>query len=264
MPHRCRIVTVAFMAGDLDLRRSGELVRNGDWFRWPDDAGDWSLRLRWAEVDGLVECVGLEAWRGARPDPRASFDCPNPECGEKLDYRAPTKFAAHRGGSGPQPISSLRDLPIGQIVRQQRADLDLDGESFDYSVDLGTEEWPADRDDQWPYVTDTVDARAPGRPRLPALHYLEVAQVYIHAEANGDPPTAAVMDRFTLSRRGAGRALAEAQRLGFLKGSGRQGATRQKGPNYREAPRPFLGRDGSHVTSRRAERPTEPMTKKGR
>jgi len=54
-------------------------------------------------------------------------------------------------------------------------------------------------------------------------HYRQVAQVYMEAADNGDPPTRAVEQHFDVPRPTAGRWVAVARRAGHLRPAGRPG-----------------------------------------
>lgn len=239
LPERPRTVNVTAVP----KLRNGEVLRRGDWIRWPGADGDWTLRLTWGEVAGSrVECIGVEIWRGAQPDP-TDAGC---------DDRPPPPWVAHPGFDEPQPITSLRNLPMAQIVRQQRA-VTLRRQEMSKAA---TAEWPTDLaptglDD---HIDETLEAftnASRGRPAFPDEHYLQIARTYIE---NADTPRRAVMERFHLSARGASRAIERAEGLGFLSHAGRRGALRQPGPRYRWTEK------SDHV---QREKPDPPATTRG-
>lgn len=202
-------------------RRRGEVFRNGEWFDWPTPDGTWSIRLVWGDVDGLMECIGAEIWRGARPNDTGTS--------------RPTTWVAPPESSGPQPISSLRSLPIGQIIRRQRLEVSrrqrATATALASAVDTDPDAYPDGLLDYVEESADRITRRSAGRPAYADSHYLEVARVYLQAP---DHPRKAVVERFHLSDRGASRAIEQAEQLGFLSKAARRGAIRQAGPNYVE------------------------------
>jgi hypothetical protein len=84
--------------------------RTVTWGQWPDeDLGPWLLGLYWSEVEGRIECVGMELRSVRRP---------------AADEEAPG--SPWRGGRGRLEIPSvlstavLRDLPLGRIVQDTK------------------------------------------------------------------------------------------------------------------------------------------------
>lgn len=201
----------------LDAKRAGEVFRNDDWFRWPTPDGEWSIRLRWGLIDHRVECIGVELWRGAQPDPTEAV---LGEAGVALDLNNHgIRWQAHRGSRGPQAITSLRELPLGVIVQQRRAHLLLRTENTTKAIADDAEAFPARADE---YAAESRDglgrsvAGKRGRRPLPASDYLKVAGVYLKALNEGKPPLQAVMKEFWVAERGAGRRIKKAEELGFL------------------------------------------------
>ena len=165
----------------------GQLI---DWLEpspadWVDDGVTWRVVLRWADIDGFVECVGV---------------------------------AIEPGQENRRVLSAavLRRLPIGRLVREARASRYRDAggdllEAFgDGLVDEPVSTWLGESAAPW------GERPARGKARLDDQHFAQVAQLYSAAVQRGRPPGKAVAEAMHASRPTVTRWLAEARKRGLL------------------------------------------------
>jgi hypothetical protein len=151
---------------------------------WEHDGTPWRVVLRWAEIEGFAECVGIEIAPAAdTPILRATV---------------------------------IRALPFGRLVRDAR--------NARYDETLGPViEALGDMPEatEIPRGSDR-EARAWGakpdrrRPQLDDEHYVRVAHLYSSAANRGTPPRKAVASVMRVSEPTASRWIAEARGRGLL------------------------------------------------
>lgn len=156
--------------------------------------GRWDLTLLWAEVDGRMECVGIEMYSTSRP------------------WRLGGKWVADTlpGSRGPVPLTAniLRALKIGQrVTKLRRGHRDV----LRRIEETAPQDTAAQAGEELQLWT--------GRGRQPDYgidHYQKVAQVYRDAWLQGKPPTKAVQSRFRVSYSYAAKKVQKARELGLL------------------------------------------------
>lgn len=154
--------------------------------------GPWALTYHWAEVNGRVECVGL--------DIRSFFM----EGDDATTYRPVWADTA----AVPISASFLRSLPVASLVRRARLLL---------GASAG---WKASKtgDKATRAVLRSVTAELAESPRrLHGIeHFQRVAEVYSAAWQRGDHPTKAVAEEMKATRSAAAKWVARARELGLL------------------------------------------------
>jgi hypothetical protein len=191
---------------------------------WPDpERGPWHLRLYWGEIDGRVECVGVEM----KSAPTAEDEGRSTAPGWQPD---------------PRPLRStdLRRLPLATIVEETR------------QSQAGFLNWWAELDEQRrEQLRRKTQALADGAPRsgkggrppeYGPEHYAEVADAYSAAHQSRRDPRQAVAEHLHLSPSAAAKHVAKARKLGLLGPTmkGRAGGV----PEPLERPKSKLGEEG--------------------
>ena len=151
---------------------------------WEHDGSTWHVSLRWAEVDGFVECVGVEL-----------------TCGD--DLRALS-------------AAVVRALPFGGLLRDAR--------SARYDQTWGPVIEALTGTDEEAMVPTGVDREArrwAERPVIRGLqldddHYDRVARIYSRAANRGVAPRKAVAETMQVSPPTASRWISEARRRALL------------------------------------------------
>ena len=150
---------------------------------WQHDDVPWEVELRWSDVDGYAECVGLQI-------------APK-EDGHVL--RAAT----------------VRALPFGKLVRDaRRARYEEHGGSFVEAL-TGTGRELEIGDTATPVEPWKSQAQR-RRPQLDDGHYADVARIYSNAVARGAAPRKAVAASMHASDPTAARWISEARNRGLL------------------------------------------------
>lgn len=151
---------------------------------WQHDGVAWRVVLRWGDVDGFVECVGVEL--------------------------------AHEEEARSLTAAVIRALPFGGLVRQARnARYEASWGPVIESV-TGTDDeasLPPGVDREAQAWTDRPVRRA---AHLDDDHYEAVARVYSHASDRGVAPRKAVAETMHVSQPTASRWIGEARRRGLL------------------------------------------------
>lgn len=151
---------------------------------WEHDGASWRVILRWAEIDGFAECVGIEI------EP----------AGDTSILRA----------------TILRALPFGKLVRDAR------NARYESSWGPAIEALAGTPEGQEIPRRSDREARAWGakterrRPQLDDEHYAEVARVYSNAANRGLPPRRTVASVMRVSEPTASRWIAETRSRGLL------------------------------------------------
>ncbi len=151
---------------------------------WHHDEMSWRVVLRWGEVDGFVECVGVEL--------------------------------AHEGEARSLTAALLRALPFGGLVREAR--------NVRYEASWGPVIEALSGTDEEASIPPGVDREARAwtdRPvrraaQLDDKHYEAVARVYSHAADRGASPRKAVAEVMHVSQPTASRWIGEARRRALL------------------------------------------------
>lgn len=185
---------------------------------WPDPKrGPWLVTVWWRAQHGVPTPVGMSL----------------------------TSWTDDTGSSGPHnllPASTddvalprldgqlLRALPVGQVLETTRAQLrDRLRESLAgatrYLDEMDEQQKPAHHavaearlqtwTEQTEDIRDALDSGRRGRD-LGDDHYREVAAVYARALQEGQPPTKAVAEHFTVEKSTAAKKVARARERGFL------------------------------------------------
>lgn len=221
------------------------------------EGGQFALRITWGLIDGSVECIGVEVWRDAQPDPAD---------------RHHAKWVAHRGATGPAPIRTLKDVALDNAIRHRRHVLMESAEKWEtFRAALTSRKKMAA---YGPLPTDYVEmvdeqsrafgardvAGSPaglrrGRQRRSDDELRKVALAYLAAKGSR---TAAVQELLNLrDPRSVNKVLVRCAERGIL--------LPPEGPGkpYRAGPRlsPEATKPGD---KRAAQRPTDRTTKKGR
>lgn len=193
---------------------------------WPDhQRGPWVILGHWTLVDERPECVGIEVWKGAIPEPHTVATC------EPL----------RRGKPAPIVGTDLRELPVASIIsalweaqratisaQQAHAKATLDDSDSTDEVGMATREF-------WRLVAEEASSSPfSGEPhRLDDPAWLAgVADVYRRAHANRRPPTRAVADHYMVSHSTATKWIARARQKGVL-GPARHGVAGEVRPSRR-------------------------------
>ena len=181
---------------------------------WPDPMkGPWHIGASFAEVDGRLECVGL--------DVRSFRARPVVKDGEAvMEYRPPL------GGGQPRPVTAnlFRSLPVAFLARTARRDL---GDLAMYVADQ------PGRTTAQRQTLRTVAGQLAESPRrvLDDDHFARVAEIYRRAWSTGDSaPTKAVAEQMKASRSAAAKWVARARAMGLL-GETQQGKPGAPGPS---------------------------------
>jgi hypothetical protein len=165
--------------------------------RWQDaEAGPWQITLRWSQIDGRVECVGVA-----------------------LDPLSPDK---------PCIVSTAtwRAIPLRSLITQARRARfeEFGGHIAEAAPDLAA----SGLDQSWLDHFEATSApwrdRSRGRPvELGPDHYREVAEEYSRAFSDGGSrqPLQAIRQRWDVSKPTASRWVAAARELKLLPPTGR-------------------------------------------
>lgn len=152
--------------------------------QWNDPKwGRWLIDTKWAEVDGRMECVGVEI--------RSYGEHP---FGEHMEPR-------------PVSVSMLRAMPLGRLIEARRQWMAAWARGMaNDGGGISGEQWWNDTAARW---------QAP-KPRKGEEHHAYVAAVYLAAQKRGEPPTKAVAETFGYSRSAAGKWVARSRQRGYL------------------------------------------------
>jgi len=174
---------------------------------WPDARrGPWLIRVMWANVEGRLECAGLEI-RSYR------------DSGQAWPPELPTR------DQRPTILTTttIRKLPFATIIadlRREKARVHRDFIDF-LAVQPGYES-EADQ-------AKLRRLRPVGSRRASAS--AEVAEVYRQAWEDGRPPTRAVAEHFVISQSAAAKRVSRARQVGYLPTTtrGKPGVRREEG-----------------------------------
>lgn len=180
---------------------------------WPDDKhGPFYIRIRFAEINGLMEPVWLEV----RSIPAPEGEPPGSMLGARR--MEPAEGGGRIPGGpkyplAPTPITKemLRKLPLAQIVENDKKGKAALARYMADTIPERKAELRA-KAKQW---RDSAKPQRGGMPSLGPGHYREVAEVYMKAAARG-APTKAVAKRFSVSKGAAAKWVGRARKLGFL------------------------------------------------
>jgi hypothetical protein len=181
---------------------------------WPDRRrGPWLIRVLWANVEGRLECAGLEV---------RSY-------GEDVGgWEWPPELPTRDQAPPILTTTILRQLPFASIVADLRREkARVHREVIDMLA--AQPEYQAEADQ-----ASLRRLRSAGTRRHAAL--AEVAEVYWQAWRHGRPPTRAVAEHFTISHSAAAKRVARARQAGYLLATtrGKPGARHQKGATAAE------------------------------
>lgn len=192
--------------------------------RWPDyGTGPWEIRSSWIWLAGRLECVGVALWNGASPTPGFS----------------PNGGYEPIGDDGPRPVlaSEVRSIPLARLLQQAAAELrqhfQADLVTHQYFRELGEAYRPGPTDltgrprGEAGLQYERLLARAieslgeprpgVGRKRMLGPEELaKVADTYLTAWRQGNPPTQAVAKAFGISASAAAKRVAQARNAGLL------------------------------------------------
>jgi hypothetical protein len=151
---------------------------------WRHDGVTWRVVLRWGDVDGFVECVGVEL--------------------------------THDEEARPLTAAVVRALPFGGLVREAR--------NARYEASWGPVMEAVAGTDEEALLPPGVDREARSwtdRPvrraaQLDGDHYEAVARIYSHAADRGESPRKAVAETMHVSPPTASRWIGEARRRALL------------------------------------------------
>ena len=167
------------------------------------DRGPWWVYLRFGEVAGRIECIGVEVM--GNPD-----------------------------GKDQAPLTALavRRLPVGRLVDRARREYrerlqaasGLDPSPGDWNPDTPQEERQPILDQlragiraRLPLVEREFASERKGRPSLYGPeHFARVVEVYLKTLSAGGNPTAEVARRFGVTRSAAAKWVARAREMGLL------------------------------------------------
>jgi hypothetical protein len=167
--------------------------------------GSWHLGFDFTEIDGRLECVGINI-RSLRTK-LVIDDAGQPQ----VEYRPPL-------GGRPEPVTAslIRQIPVAFLVREAREGLG------------DVARWQASQPGRSAAERRTLSAVADQLDESPRRvldddHFAQVAEIYREAWAAGDPaPTKAVAERMKASRSAAAKWVARARVMGLL-GETKQG-----------------------------------------
>ncbi len=197
-------------------RRMSKVPRLRDSFLWPHPGkGPWVVTLWFAELDGRMECVGLDL---------RSFDTDRdgrPKGHPDRDLRRLT-------------ATTKRELPLAELIDKR---LELYAEHLLDVSEHGSGQEQLAADKPLRALAATPRRNKPGRP--PALgsdHFREVARVYSEAfKAGLKNPTARVAEWGHVSKSAAAKWVARARAMGLLPPTSRGRAAGSKPGRKRKA-----------------------------
>lgn len=189
---------------------------------WPDETnGPWLITIWWRPQHGAAVPVGFQmtSWTPGTPTasiglPKQAFDgLPGPT--DEVEF--------------PQiDAKLLRSVPLGSILQANRESL-LEAVDNRWGPETRAsmstihgvpqeqlEKWMAGFADQQELWSPEAQDRPRGSRDLGDSHYRDVAATYREAVKAGAAPTAAVAERFTLSKSAAAKQVARARERGFL------------------------------------------------
>ncbi|GAA2347204.1 hypothetical protein GCM10010170_034570 [Dactylosporangium salmoneum] len=175
MPARVHVDQAASTEGvdAAELRDFGDVTLTFQ--RFPDEEqGPWMLRLYWQQIDGRTECVGMKLSSMASP----------------AENRAVPPHLQMPTVGVPLPLTLVRDLKLGEIIRAER-------ERLDAGQVVAPAKPPSLRQSTWERLQ-------------------EAATIYRAAYATSGKPTSAVADHFGLTVGGASNLVSRARELGLL------------------------------------------------
>ena len=174
---------------------------------WPNPhRGPWLVRVMWANVQGRLECAGLEI-RSYREGAQAW----------------PPELPTRDQEPAILTTTVIRKLPFATIVADLRREKAKAHRAFiDFLAAQPEYESEADQ-------AKLRRLRSAGSRRASAN--AEVAQVYRQAWEDGRPPTRAVAAYFTISQSAAAKRVSRARQAGYLPATtrGKPGVRRQGG-----------------------------------
>jgi len=176
---------------------------------WPNPSrGPWFVAGHWALDEGRPVCVGLELWKGVRPEA----------------HRVSTFQRVRKGRLEGFAATDLRELPVVRIVASlwswQRKQLEAAAEHAARKLSIGDALGEPDRQ-FWEILARETDsspflvkpARNQRRASTDTEHFTKVAGVY---RATTTAPTKAVAEHFHVSHSTATKWVARARALGLL------------------------------------------------
>lgn len=182
--------------------------------RWPDpDEGPWRIVVWWRLQHGAMEPVGLNitSWAdqhwGYSEDDRREMASGLPLGEDDVPF---------------PPIDSrvLKDLPIGAIVAASREKLlqilSAEHPDFRWFSQEQNDYFRTIKGGLKSLYAEASASKPPSGRDLGDDHYRSVAETYAQAVKTGHPPTAAVAERFTISKSAAAKQVARARERGFL------------------------------------------------
>ncbi len=175
---------------------------------WPDvRRGPWFVAAHWAEVAGRPECVGLELWKGVRPEPHAVSSYSRVK-GVPLEGIASTDLKALPVAT---ILATLWDLQRRQVEAQVQGAREHLVEDLPEST-RRLWELVADQERSSPFQGE----HRPRRRHDDRDHFAEVAETYRRAHQDRRPPTKAVAHHFSVSHSTASKWVARARELKLL------------------------------------------------
>ena len=186
----------------------GKAASSASEFGWPDPIrGPWLVRVDWREIGGRMECVAfsIEEWDESEPHIITAQMMRELPIGALIQH-------ARQSEAGASAVVS--DLYFAEGDRETAAQMRLAGRQFSTPKGHGKT----------------------GRPHMYGKdHYQAVAAVYTAAWRDGESPTQAVRDAFTVSASTAARWVRECRSLGIL-GQTTQGKSGGILPDTKEEP----------------------------
>lgn len=215
---------------------SFELTRSHPPTRWPDPKkGPCSLSFWWQEIDGQIECVGVELFVGCE------------HWRERTDDGRFEETIRQIPGATPEALTAreYRSVPISTLIVDARKQLrDLFAAGADRIEELGDEKVAQSLRNMSRKYEAANSNKGRGRPPLYGPEFFkEVADVYIEACNYGSgqkrkalTPRQAVVTHFGTNASTASRWIAKAREEGLLKATkpGRAGWLRKPQPPARK------------------------------